>query len=139
MIEAAVFCLAMNIYHESRNQSTEGQNMVALVTMNRAGWDNQQVCHVVAAPHQFSWTIGKTVKTSFGYAVHNSAYPHEAVAWFRSLRIARATIRAGKLTWNLDISKGATFYHTKYIKRPYWARKMKVVTVVGDHIFYQRA
>ena len=33
--EAEVSCLAMNMYHEARNQSFAGQLAVANVTMNR--------------------------------------------------------------------------------------------------------
>jgi N-acetylmuramoyl-L-alanine amidase len=55
-IENALLCLALNVYHEARGETVEGQVAVAMVTMNRAGWDTRNVCPTVYKPRQFSWT-----------------------------------------------------------------------------------
>ena len=49
MFEAALVCLAMNIYHEAKNQPSIGQIAVAQVVMNRV-MDSRypdDVCSVV--------------------------------------------------------------------------------------------
>ena len=53
-----LICLAMNIYHEARNQSIAGQMAVALVTINRVN-DHRYpntICEVVMeGPTRVSW------------------------------------------------------------------------------------
>lgn len=50
-------CLALNIYHESRSESLQGQIAVAQVTINRVAHDHwpSTICEVVYDPMQFSW------------------------------------------------------------------------------------
>ena len=62
MILEATICLALNIYHEARGESIEGQRAVAAVTLNRTvdpRWPNN-TCDVVYQPYQFSWTTNPT-------------------------------------------------------------------------------
>jgi spore germination cell wall hydrolase CwlJ-like protein len=47
VLAAALVCLSLNIYHESRKQPLAGQHAVAQVTWNRAGHDADRVCTVV--------------------------------------------------------------------------------------------
>lgn len=49
-------CLACNIYHEARGETDAGQIMVAKVTMNRVEHSHKNVCEIVWADKQFSWT-----------------------------------------------------------------------------------
>ena len=56
--EAEVSCLAMNMYHEARNQSFAGQLAVANVTMNRVNDERfpDTICEVVKqGPTRPSW------------------------------------------------------------------------------------
>jgi len=55
---AAATCLALNVYFEARNQDTDGQILVAEVTMNRVADDRfpDEVCAVVWQNKAFSWT-----------------------------------------------------------------------------------
>lgn len=137
MFEAAVFCLAMNIYWEARSEPIAGQRMVAYVTMNRALWDKRLVCHTVFQDKQFSWANEKVVPTKGGFSLHYTVKPKEKEAWARSLRLAKQVIRAGKLPGHLDPSHGAKFYHADYIRQPQWAKQMRKVSVVGRHVFYR--
>ncbi len=56
--ETGINCLAMNIYHEARGESVEGQRAVGLVTLHRvlARSYPDDICSVVYQPKQFSWT-----------------------------------------------------------------------------------
>jgi spore germination cell wall hydrolase CwlJ-like protein len=55
---AAATCLALNVYFEARNQDTDGQILVAEVTMNRVADDRfpDEICAVVWQNKAFSWT-----------------------------------------------------------------------------------
>lgn len=117
-------CLAMNIYHEARGESVEGQLAVAHVTTNRvkhSEWSDN-ICDVVYQPKQFSWTF--TIKDQT---------PREDDAWNQANIIAR-DVMLGNTT---DPTDGAVFYHTDYVN-PFWAQRpeTKVVKVIGTHIFY---
>lgn len=116
MITAAVMCLALNIYHEARGEGLQGQRAVAHVTLNRARERRMEVCDVVFEPHQFSWTIKDPKVTN-------------EVAWAKALAVAkRASAHAGR-------GVRANHYHALSVQ-PRWAAGMKVVAVIGQHIFY---
>lgn len=53
MIETAVLCLALNVFHEARGEPETGQWAVAQVTINRARHDPARVRHGLCAPAVF--------------------------------------------------------------------------------------
>lgn len=122
MIELAVFCLSMNIYWESRDQTLAGQVAVAQVTMNRVASPRypNNVCGVVHQLKQFSWQWDG-----------NSDVPRERVAWARAQMVAEGVL-SGSVHNNLD---GVLHYHAIYTK-PYWIKSMQLVAQIGDHVFY---
>ena len=114
-------CLAKNIYMEARSESIKGQIAVALVTLNRVRSPrfHNTICEVVYAYKQFSWTLGK----------HKSV--KEVEAWRTANIVAK-----GVLNKTLTIPGfKALYYHTRQI-RPYWKHSKRVVTRIGNHIFY---
>ena len=116
-------CLAMNIYHEARGESIEGQYAVAHVTMNRVNdrrWDDN-VCDVVYQPKQFSWTHTIMDHT-----------PKDKKAWAIANEIALATLD-GRVP---DNTSDSTHYHAEYVN-PFWANDYEEVTQIGTHIFYR--
>jgi N-acetylmuramoyl-L-alanine amidase len=132
ILESAVLCLALNVYHESRSEPVHGQFAVAHVTMNRAGGDQSKVCETVVARKQFSWTNKLLAKKSNShYVLKDAGVPKDQKAWALAKLIARHTIEH-KPT---DITKGATYYHTTKIK-PRWAASMQYVRRIGHHVFY---
>ena len=66
-------CLALNVYHEARNQPIEGQLAVAHVTLNRLDDPSfpSTICEVVFRSRHFSWTNDPAKR---------SEYPREAAA-----------------------------------------------------------
>jgi spore germination cell wall hydrolase CwlJ-like protein len=115
-------CLALNIYHEARGEGKEGMMAVANVTMNRVRSSAypSTVCRVVYQHKQFSWVLDKTLKP----VIHFSP---------EIMRIASLAI-----TGNLvDVTRGATHFHTTSIK-PYWAGSKKQTVTIGRHVFYKR-
>ena len=115
-------CLADNIYFEARNESVMGQLAVALVTTNRVKSTKypNTVCKVVWEYKQFSWTIDGL-----------SDIPKNKKAYKQSKRMANYVLNNNAI----DFTLGATHYHAIYIK-PYWAKNLKHLMVIENHIFY---
>ena len=121
-------CLALNIYHEARDQSTAGQLAVAQVTINRVASKHypNTVCDVVYQKGKsicaFSWTCDGVSDT-----------PHEKKAWKKSQHLASMMLDGDN---DIDVVNGATHYHTTSVN-PYGADTLRKVKQVGDHIFYK--
>lgn len=131
ILESAVLCLALNIYHEARGESLIGQHAVAQVTMNRAGWKEGEVCHEVLKPKQFSWTNGGLVARAKGEAhLTKAGMPREEDAWYQARGVAIAT-----LSGMVPRFTQADHYHTTKV-RPTWRNAFKRVATYGSHIFY---
>lgn len=121
-------CLQRNIYFEAGNQSVEGKEAVALVTLNRmrATTYPDSVCGVVYQRKQFSWTF---LKKNHDPPNH----PVELRQWEISGNVALAALRG-----EVDNFLGdSTHYHATYVN-PSWSRssRMQRVATVGTHIFY---
>ncbi len=132
MIAEAIMCLALNIYHEARNQSTEGQEAIAAVTMTRANFNPSNVCDVVFKPMQFSWanpltTVGKEERVLRS----KDFIPKESKAWIVARRIAAKAIN-GELE---SPAYGATHYYNFKLADPYWKKGKTIIVVIGEHIF----
>ena len=97
MIQNALMCLALNVYHEARGEPLDGQIAIAMVTMNRASWDAASVCDVVYERKQFSWTHRLDDFT-----------PQEPEAWAIARGVAQQVIEGR----HDDITYGATHFHT---------------------------
>ena len=119
--KSELLCLAKNIYYEARGEPMQGKIAVAQVTLNRVTHRTQfesNICGVVYAKHQFSWTMEK----------------HKAPvgpAWHEAQAIAKAVI-AG--TAHLPDFK-ALYFHNTTVK-PQWNRTKELVARIGNHIFY---
>tara|TARA_B100000579_G_C22571382_1_gene729069 strand:+ start:239 stop:682 length:444 start_codon:yes stop_codon:yes gene_type:complete len=127
----AVNCLALNIYHEAKNQSVVGMVAVAETTMNRVQdrrWPST-VCEVVKQRRngvcQFSWYCdGKSDRPK----IH---IPLERHKWIVSNYIAERIIERGAFYF----TKGSLWYHSVKV-RPYWADAYQQTVQIEDHIFY---
>ena len=130
MISAALMCMALNIYHESRSEEMRGQVAVANVTLNRVAsnkWPND-VCSVVKQ----GYTKGKKNCQFSWFCDGKSDTPTDTVAWARSVLVANDVM----MGYIPDITKGATHYHARYVK-PYWAKSLAATVSFGSHIFYK--
>ena len=116
-------CMALNIYHEGRGESVNGQVAIASVTMNRV--DSKQypdtVCEVVWQRRQFSWT-------------HIAARHHaitDVKAWHQAIDIAQRFLDGARLA----PVGNATHYHADGVE-PYWIVENEPIGKVGNHYFY---
>jgi len=124
-----VTCLAKNIYFEAGVEPTAGKYAVAQVTMNRvaSGRWGDNVCSVVYAKDQFSWT--KQVSK------YDQDHPAQGNNWNESVAVAKDVLNNGATVANLQ---KAMFYHAETV-RPYWRDMKAKITQIGGHIFYSRA
>jgi N-acetylmuramoyl-L-alanine amidase len=136
MLEAALICMALNVYHESRGEPIIGQQAVALVVWNRSDHDQRNVCAETFKRRQFSWTITGARHVEGGYKLNKTAYPKEKEAWNSALFTARLVLR-GKLH---DFTNGSTHYHSIGV-HPKWSfsESFRKWRVIGRHVFYQYA
>ena len=142
LLETAFICLALNTYHEAKNQSLVGQIATAQVVMNRVADDRypNTVCEVVKqGPHRPSWEnpekeypIRHRCQFSW-YCDGKSDVPKNDKAWRKAQDVAFLVLY-NKI--NLDVTEGATHYHATYV-RPAWARTKTRTTRIEKHIFYR--
>ena len=134
MIEMAITCLALNIYHEARGEDLTGQHAVAQVTMNRAQRRPDLVCRTVFKPYQFSWANPLTTAPSKKERKQlvDKFMPKDRKSWNVAKQIARWTIYG----YVPDFTQGANHYHTHAV-RPKWADYGKTVATYGAHKFYR--
>jgi spore germination cell wall hydrolase CwlJ-like protein len=133
-----VECLAQNVYYEAGYEPTKGQIAVAMVTLNRvkSGLFPKSICATMTQKIedtcQFSWYCDdyKRVKAE---AYRYTKREREVFEHARSVALYTY------LNYNnlKDVTKGALFFHTKDVN-PGWQR-VKVTTVIGNHIFYRRS
>ena len=118
-------CLAKTIYFEAGNQSYLGKLAVARVVLNRvkdAKYPNT-ICDVIYQKKQFSWVDRR-----------KSHEPKSDRWWKESLDIA-GTVIEGQTTPLFD--ENVTHYHADYVN-PKWAKELKQVAKIDQHIFYKR-
>ena len=118
-------CLTRNIYYEAGIEDSKGKYAVAQVTVNRlkTGYWGSNICRVVYAPKQFSWTMARVLTKPDG------------VLWAQSEQIARRVLdgdRIPRLARSL-------YYHAIYIPNPKWADPAAEAGQIGNHVFYDRA
>lgn len=132
-------CLAMNAYHEARDQSHLGMIGVSHVVLNRVKDSRypNTICNVVhqqrfydppGAPIrigqcQFSW-----------YCDGKSDRPMNGPAWHEAKQNAAHAYYLYDVGY--DITEGSTHYHATSVSPEWMETKLHTVTI-DDHIFYR--
>jgi hypothetical protein len=127
----ALECLTTAIYYEAGRETTQGQQAVAQVVLNRVRNPAfpASVCGVVyegstrVTGCQFTFTCD-------GSLAHRPMLSE----WYRAGRVAQAAL-AGSVYAPVGL---ATHYHADYVV-PYWASSLIKNAVEGVHIFYRWA
>lgn len=144
-------CMALNIYHEAKNQSVAGQIAVGLVVINRVK-DRRfpnGICSVIyEGPVRESWKTRedpnladedrvyypKRHRCQFSwYCDGKNDTPTENIAWQLAVHVAEKLLFTRSYSGMID---GATHYHADYVK-PSWRHDMTMVSKIDDHIFYR--
>ena len=122
-------CLTQGIYYEAALESTEGQEAVAQVILNRVRDPNypNTICGVVFEGAerntgcQFSFTCdGSLSQAPVGWA------------WERARTVALRAV-SGHVASKVGT---ATHYHADYV-HPWWSPTLAKITQIGAHIFYR--
>ena len=137
-----VQCLAMNMYHEARDQGTAGRLAVSAVVLNRVN-DNRfpnSVCEVVLqAQMKPSWRTGLPIpirnKCQFSWYCDGKSDEIKDEKTYQRILDFASLILHNDIRF-IDITDGATHYHADYVK-PDWAKTKTRTTEIGDHIFYR--
>lgn len=120
-----VECLTKNVYYEAGIENIKGKYAVAHVTLNRVKsgrWGNN-ICSVVYAKKQFSWTL-----------LSKLPKPDPKV-WAESREVAIKSLEGARVHGLTD----SILYHADYIRDPAWAAKSVYVGKIGRHKFYNQA
>lgn len=136
------YCLAQNIYYESRGSNLADQIAVADVVLNRVqdtrypdtvceviyqgkqkpSWKDPNKMVMVRNMCQFSW-----------YCDGKKDEPAKGDAWVNAQQIAYLMIVLNEYR---GITEGATHYHAHYVE-PGWAKDFQLIGSIGEHIFYR--
>lgn len=132
--------LALTIWGEARNQGEKGMRGVAHVIMNRVNANKKMfggdtIEGVVKHRKQFSaWNENDPNREAMLNVLNLKQNTPDFKSWKKALEIADEVI-SGK---SKDPTHGALFYHTTSVK-PNWARGIKPVARLADHVFYTKA
>ena len=137
--EKHVECLAMNMYHEARNQGTAGRLAVSAVVMNRVNDKRfpNTVCEVVLQSQmKKSWKTGLPIpirnRCQFSwYCDGKSDIPTDSKTWDQSMLLAERVLD----NFYPDITEGALWYHSDAVK-PYWSKQLNRTVTIDNHLFY---
>ena len=141
------YCLAENIYYESKSEDIRGQYAVGSVTLNRVNDPRfpKTVCDVVrqANIHRvtkklvcaFSWYCENDKKGKEIPIRNKDGTINQRVAdQFQAASIVAIQILSGNVD---DNTNGATHFHNPYTSNPAWKYEMKKTMRVGNHDFYR--
>ncbi|MBB5745060.1 cell wall hydrolase [Brevundimonas variabilis] len=125
----ALRCLSQAVYYEAALESTQGQEAVAQVILNRVRDPNypNTICGVVfqgaerSTGCQFSFTCDGAL-----------SQPPVAWAWDRASSVAERAL-AGHVAARVGT---ATHYHADYVS-PWWSPTLAKIDQIGAHIFYR--
>ena len=138
ILKTAFMCMALNMYHEAKNQSMLGQIAVGQVVMNRVKDTRfpDNVCDVVTEAVTYKGTDKPVLhKCQFSwYCDGQKDEPkYHSEEWWNAQEYASIVLSG---TIALDVTEGATHYHATYV-RPAWAKTKTRTTGIDRHIFYR--
>jgi N-acetylmuramoyl-L-alanine amidase len=116
VLSAAVLCLALTVYHESKSEPVEGQRAVAQVVINRSKENGTTICQEVHKPGQFSWVKKKTKKLN----------PEQ---WTQSVKIAKEVLAGARVPLK------ATFFKRTDCK-VVLGKGLRREKIIGQHSFF---
>lgn len=133
ILESALLCLALNVFHESHGQALPVQEAVAQVTLTRAQGEQKNVCKVVLEPKQFSWAnkITNAPKKQQMQLLAKRVPKSTNKEWQESQMVALRALQGDVISKVRDASH---FYNVK-TDNPGWKRRLQFIAQVGPFIF----
>lgn len=136
------YCMALNIYFETRHRSSADAAAVSDVVLNRVKDSRypNTICEVVYQGKQKpSWKDPNKMvmvrnKCQFSwYCDGKPDIPLDKDAWMKSQMMAWKIMKLGMFR---GLTDGATHYHAHYVD-PRWADSLTFISTVGLHKFYR--
>jgi spore germination cell wall hydrolase CwlJ-like protein len=114
-----ILCLSQIMFGEARGEPDVGKVAVAYTAINRKADPNypKSICEVMKQKSQYQFIdYGVPTKTQVAYL----------------MPLAEAILN-GKID---DPTRGAKWFHTKQMQKPFWAKQKEVKIAISNHIFY---
>jgi hypothetical protein len=124
-------CLASAIYFEARGEGRLGELAVAQVVINRVKDPAfpKTICGVVYQ------NANELHRCQFSFACDGVADRiTDKASWREALDVAEGVLKNPSEMVLADVGN-STHYHATFVS-PQWARKMKLVDMIGHHVFY---
>lgn len=127
----SIECMAEALYFEARGEKLQGQFAVAEVIKNRVSSPRfpDSVCAVI------NQGTGRKFACQFTYTCDGRPEYINNTKVHEKLRKIAALVLGGEVD---DITKGATFYHTRAVN-PRWASVFERTRSIGAHHFYRQS
>ena len=140
MLEA-LSCIALAVYFEARGEPLAGQLAVAQVIINRVNDKSypDNVCDVIRQG-PVSKRTGQPIRHRCQFSFWCDGKPERVEnydAWQTAVRVAEMAVWLNKSDHPVDVSEGATLYHSINVSPP-WRYTVRTTVRIGNHIFYRR-
>ncbi|HDH01102.1 MAG TPA: cell wall hydrolase [Nitrospirae bacterium] len=127
------------LFGEARGESIDGKIAVASVIINRLkrqSWFGKSLKEVILKPYQFSCFLEKDPNRKVLEKIADEFREHltENIALRECYWVAEGVLDE----WLTSNVGKATHYHTKQVD-PKWDNEMKLITIIGNHEFYEEA
>lgn len=121
-------CLTEALYFEARGENLVGQVAVAEVILNRKAHKRfpKSICGVINQGAKRKTGCQFSYKCDGRKEVFAERTAYESIAKLAQLMLDGT---------HRDLTRGATFYHTKSVQ-PRWSRKLKKTATIGEHLFF---
>ena len=119
-----LYCMTMNIYHESRGEPVQGQLAVGNVVINRVDSPDfpNTYCGVILQDKQFSWYWdGKS----------------DRIRNMEDFKLAAELSFMLLIGYIEDNTEGALYYYNPSVVNPYWATAYNYKVTHANHVFLQ--
>ena len=133
--ESEIECLAQNIYHEARSESTAGRMAVALVTLNRVNDKRfpNSICGVVKQTKYYPSGNIDLHSCQFSWYCDGKPDTIKDENCYRDILLIAEVMYTYETE---DFTEGSLWYHSPKVK-PKWSMVYNKTIVIDNHIFYK--
>ena len=133
--EHEIECLAQNIYHEARSESTAGRMAVALVTLNRVKDErfHNTICGVVKQTKYYPSGRIDLHSCQFSWYCDGKPDTIKDEKCYKDILLIAEVMFTYETE---DFTEGSLWYHSPKVK-PKWSMVYTKVVTLDNHIFYK--